>query len=96
MALVSVICSMFVCVVPLSLPSSRDLVYPLLGFEHENSTRAFANPAVIATLYNCIKAMAELLYVSSTYLCYLPDVFPQDISFSTFLNCLYLLLAFFF
>ena len=31
MALVSVICSIFVCVVPLSQPSSRDLVYLLLG-----------------------------------------------------------------
>ena len=25
------LCSMFVCVVPLSQPCSRDLVYPLLG-----------------------------------------------------------------
>ena len=39
MALVSVICSMFVCVVPLSQPSSRDLVYPLLGcFVYEKSS----------------------------------------------------------
>ena len=39
MALVSVICSMFVCVVPLSQPSSRDLVYPLLGcFVSEKSS----------------------------------------------------------
>ena len=29
--MVSVICSMFVCVAPLSQPSSRYLVYPLLG-----------------------------------------------------------------
>ena len=39
MALVSVICSMFVCVLPLSLPSSRDLVYHLLGcFVSEKSS----------------------------------------------------------
>ena len=36
---VSVICSLFVCVVPLSQPSGRDLVYPLLGcFVSEKSS----------------------------------------------------------
>ena len=39
MDLVPVICSMFVCVVPLSQPSSRDRVNPLLGcFVSEKSS----------------------------------------------------------
>ena len=42
MALVSVLCKMFVCVVSLSQPSSRDLVYPLwdgvyLGKKHKKA-----------------------------------------------------------